>query len=92
MITKLADSKGRVALGSTFDHKAVIIEEIDELEVRIVAAAVILDRELWLHKNDQAMAAVQKGLAQAASRKFTMKPPNLRSSRRIPDGPATGRL
>jgi hypothetical protein len=74
MTTKLADSKGRIALGSKFANKTVIVEEIDELEVRIIAAAVLPERELWLHKNEQAMAMVQQGLAQARSRRFS-KPP-----------------
>jgi predicted transcriptional regulator len=65
MVTKTADSKGRVALGQRFANKTVIIEEIDETEVRIVAAVVIPEREMWLHRNEQAIAAVQRGLAQA---------------------------
>jgi hypothetical protein len=83
MITKLADSKGRIVLGSKFANKTVIVEEINELEVRIIAAAVIPERELWLHKNTQAMTAVQQGLAQAKSRKFSKKPPNLKADDKL---------
>ncbi|MEX2138319.1 MAG: hypothetical protein WD894_03610 [Pirellulales bacterium] len=83
MTTKLADSKGRIVLGSKFANKTVIIEEIDELEVRIIAAAVIPERELWLHKNEQAMATVQQGLAQARSRRFSKKPPNLKAHKKL---------
>ena len=79
MNTKLADSKGRIALGAKFANKTVIVEEIDDLEVRIIAAAVIPERELWLHKNEKAMAAVQQGLAQARSRRFSKNPPNLKN-------------
>lgn len=83
MITKLADSKGRIVLGSKFANKTVIVEEIDELEVRIIAAAVIPERELWLHKNAHAMATVQKGLAQARSHKFSKNPPNLKADEKV---------
>ncbi|MBI3461705.1 MAG: hypothetical protein HY000_01390 [Planctomycetes bacterium] len=77
MITKLADSKGRVALGPQFANKTVIIQHIDETEVRVIAAAVIPEREVWLHKNTQAMASVQKGLSQARAGKLSKRPPDL---------------
>jgi hypothetical protein len=67
MITKTADSKGRISFGPRFANKTFIIEEVDATEVRIIAAAVIPEREMWLYKNDKAMAAVQRGLQQAAS-------------------------
>ena len=77
MIAKLADSKGQIALGSKFANKTVIVEEIDDWEVRIIAAAVIPERELWLHRNEKAMAIVQQGLAQARSRRFRKTSPNV---------------
>lgn len=77
MTTKLADSKGRVALGPKFANKTVIIQEVDDTEVRVIAASVIPEREMWLQTNKQAMAAVRKGLAQAASGKFSKTPPDL---------------
>ena len=83
MITKLADSKGRIVLGSKFANKTVIVEEIDELEVRIIAAAVIPERELWLHRNEKAM--VQQGLAQARTRRFSKTPPDLKADDRLID-------
>ena len=76
MTTKTADSKGRVALGAQFANKTVIIQKVDETEVRIIAAAVIPQRELWLHKNEAAMASVQRGLQQAADRKLTKIDPH----------------
>lgn len=77
MHTKMADSKGRVALGSQFANKLVIIERVDETEVRVTAAAVIPQRESWLHKNTAAMSAVQAGLQQARDGKFSAHPPDL---------------
>ncbi|MEX2112420.1 MAG: hypothetical protein WD845_04500 [Pirellulales bacterium] len=71
MTIKTVDSKGRIALGSRFANKTVIIEEVDETEIRIIAASVIPERELWLHKNEAAMASVQRGLQQAAAGQLT---------------------
>jgi hypothetical protein len=85
MITKLADAKGRIVLGSKFANKTVIVEEIDDLEVRIIAAAVIPQRELWLHRNDKAMAMVQAGLAQARTRRFSKTPPDLKANDMLSD-------
>ncbi len=67
MTTKTADSKGRITLGPQFANKTFIIKEVDETEFRLIAAAVIPEREVWLHKNKQAMASVQRGLQQAAA-------------------------
>ena len=76
MTTKTADSKGRVALGAQFANKTVIIQQVDETEVRVIAAAVIPQRELWLHKNDAAMESVQRGLRQATDRQLTKIDPH----------------
>jgi hypothetical protein len=76
MTTKTADDKGRITLGPRFANKTVIIEEIDETEVRVIVAAVVPQRELWLHRNPEAKAAVERGLAQAKQRKFSKKLPN----------------
>jgi len=67
MNIKTSDSKGRINFGPRFANKTFIIEEVDATEVRIIAATVIPEREMWLHKNDRAMEAVQRGLQQAAS-------------------------
>lgn len=71
MTIKTADSKGRIALGPQFANKTFIIKDVDATEFRVIAAAVIPERELWLHKNEAAMASVQRGLQQAASGKVT---------------------
>ena len=67
MATKTADSKGRIALGPKFANKTFIIKEVDATEFRVIVAAVIPEREMWLHKNEEAMAMVQRGLRQAAA-------------------------
>ena len=77
MSTRIADSKGRVALGPRFANQTVIVEEVDPTEVRITIAAVMPQRELWLRQNRVAEESVLRGLAQARSRKFSKAPPNL---------------
>jgi hypothetical protein len=79
MTVKIADSKGRVVLGPQFANKPVIIEEVDDTEVRVIAAEVVPQRELWLHRNIKAGESVDRGLAQAKARKFSRKPPALDS-------------
>ena len=76
MTTKTADSKGRIALGARFANKTFIIKEVDETEFRIIAATVIPEREMWLHKNEAAMEAVQRGLQQASTGKLTQIDPH----------------
>lgn len=74
MTTKCADSKGRIALGERFANRTVIVEDIDDTEVRITLARVIPEREAWLYANPKAKAAVVKGLTQARARRFANAP------------------
>lgn len=75
--TKIVDGKGRVTLGQRFANQTVIVEEVDPTEVRITIAAVVPQREMWLHRNLAAKDAVVRGLGQARSGKFSKTPPNL---------------
>jgi hypothetical protein len=77
MTTKMADNKGRIVLGPRFANKTVIIEEIDETELRVTVAAVIPEREVWLHRNVKAKAAVERGLAQVKAGRYSKNPPDL---------------
>ena len=81
MATKIVDSKGRISLGARFANKTVIVEEIDETEIRIIEAATIPVRELWLHRNRDAIGAVDAGLAQAREGNFSKKPPDVSADR-----------
>ena len=74
MNTKLADSKGRITLGDRFANRTVIVEDIDDTEVRITLARVIPEREAWLYANPKAKALVRKGLAQARARRLAKAP------------------
>jgi hypothetical protein len=77
LAVKIADSKGRIALGPQFANKPVIIEKVDDTEVRVIAAEVVPQRELWLHRNVKARDSVHRGLAEAKARKFSRNPPDL---------------
>ena len=77
MTVKIADSKGRIVLGPQFANKPVIIEKVDDTEVRVIAAEVVPQRELWLHRNNQARDSVHRGLEQAKARKFSRNQPDL---------------
>ena len=77
MSTKIADGKGRVTLGPRFANQTVILEEVDSTEVRITLAAVVPQREMWLHRNPAAKDAVLRGLTQARAGKLCDNPPNL---------------
>lgn len=83
MITRNTDSKGRITLGERFANRTVIIEDIDETEVRVTLARVIPEREAWLHANPKAMASVQRGLAQAKARQFAKNPPDLSAATKL---------
>lgn len=74
MTTKTTDSKGRLTLGERFANRTVIVEEIDETEVRVTLARVVPERELWLHENRDAGAAVMRGLADAREGRLSAGP------------------
>ena len=65
MATRTTDSKGRLTLGERFANRTVVVEETDETEVRISLARVVPEREMSLHDNRTASAAVRRGLTDA---------------------------
>ena len=65
MTTKTTDGKGLLSLGERFTNRTVIVEEIDGTEVRITLTRVVPEREMSLHENRSAAAAVSRGLAEA---------------------------
>jgi len=61
---KQVDAKGRLTLGGAFANKTVLVEQhADRIVIR--PARVVPEREAWLHENKEAMASVQRGIAQA---------------------------
>ena len=83
--TKTADSKGRVTLGERFANRTVILEEIDETEVRVTLARVIPEREAWLYENKKALASVRRGIRQAAAGQFSRNPPDIEADAKLAD-------
>ncbi|MDZ4684588.1 MAG: hypothetical protein SH850_05815 [Planctomycetaceae bacterium] len=74
METKTVDSRGRLALGSEFAGKTVLVKKTKQ-GLTIVPAVVIPEHEAWLYKNPAALEAVERGLAQAKARQFVENPP-----------------
>ena len=85
MTTKTTDSKGRLTLGERFANRTVIVEEIDATAVRITLARVVPEREMWLHENRAASAAVSRGLADARAGNFQSVGPVLAADAAIAD-------
>jgi len=81
---KNVDSKGRVTLGEKFANRTVIIDEVDDTEVRVTLARVVPEREAWLYDNDKALDLVRRGLDQARQGQFA-DAPDMDKARRIAD-------
>jgi len=81
---KNTDARGRITPGESFANRTMIIEKRgDELVLRI--ARVIPEREAWLYDNEQALAAVWRGLGQAKTRKLAKKGPELGVAKELAD-------
>jgi hypothetical protein len=74
LAAKTADNKGRIALGSRFANRAVIIETVSDTEVVVKLARVIPESEAWLYENPEALSAVRAGLSQARARQVSQGP------------------
>jgi hypothetical protein len=82
---KTVDKKARVSLPKAFADHLVIIEEIDETEVRIRMARAIPEREMWLFKNPTALAMVLKGIEEARAGNFVPGPDLEAAAAMFPD-------
>lgn len=76
MDIKLVDTKGRVSLGAEFAGKTVIVEK-ERGRIIIKPAVVIPESEAWLFANEEAKAAVLRGLEDARKGRFSKNPPNV---------------
>ena len=74
LVTKTADSKGRVVLGGKFANRPVLIQRLSDTEVIVKLARVIPESEVWLYENCEALAAIRAGLAHARAGKLTQGP------------------
>ena len=77
MTTKTIDSKGRLALGSDFAGRLVLVDETDPNKIIITLARAIPEEEVWLYQNEEAIGRVRRGLAQARERRFSKAPPDI---------------
>ena len=72
--TRSTDRKGRVTLPKGFADHLVIIEQVDETEVRIKKARAIPEKELWLWQNPLAAGMVLLGIQEAKAGDFVAGP------------------
>ncbi len=73
-ITRSADAKGRITLPKEYANSLVVIEQINDTELRIKKAKAIPEKELWLWQNPSAIGMVLQGLAQAENKDFVEGP------------------
>lgn len=73
-VTRSTDKKGRVTLPKEFADHLVIIEQVDETELRIKKARAVPENELWLWKNPVAAGLVLRGIEEARAAKFVSGP------------------
>jgi hypothetical protein len=78
MTVKVADSKGRIALGSRYANATMIIEEREDGAVITLKRAVTIPvNEEWLFRNPKALDLVLRGLEEARAGKVSATPPDL---------------
>lgn len=82
-VPRVLDSKGRLTLGKELAHQQVLVEQIDRTEYRVKLAMSIPLREAWLYQNEEAKAAVFRGLADAAAARFSDSPPDLEEDEKL---------
>lgn len=78
-VTKTIDERGRLNLGKRFANRHVIIDKVDESEIRVRLARVVPEREAWLLDNAEARESIERGLNEAKDGKFAEPPPDLES-------------
>jgi hypothetical protein len=84
ILTKNADSKGRVALGPQVANRLVSVDKVTESKYVITLVKAIPEDEAWLYENPKALASVRNGLRQAREGKLK-KGPNLAADKKLTD-------
>lgn len=72
--TKTVDNRGRVSLGQAYANQLVIVQTLDDGEIRVIPAQAVPAREAWLWKNPKALGKVLEGLEQAKAGKLADGP------------------
>jgi hypothetical protein len=80
---KTVDSKGRISLGQRFANKPVIIEDLNDTEVKVSLARVIPEREMWLYENPEAREMVFSALERLKRGEFAENPPDLEADEEL---------
>lgn len=70
---KTVDSRGRLVLGPEYAGRTMIVD-IREGQILLTPAVVIPEQEVWLYRNKEALASVQRGLKQAREGKLASNP------------------
>jgi hypothetical protein len=81
MTTKLADSKGRIALGKAYAGAMVIVDDTDPFQIILKPAVAVPASEAWLYNNEKALTLVRTGLKQAKEGKFSKNPPDIEADK-----------
>jgi hypothetical protein len=77
MTIKLADSKGRIMLGSEYANLMIIVDDSTPGQIVLKPAKAVPLADAWLYENKKALALVRTGLEQAQTGRFSETPPDL---------------
>jgi len=77
MTTKIIDSKGRLALGSDFAGRLVIVDDADPDKIIVTLARAIPEKEAWLYQNEEALRRVRRAWPRPANGVSARRRPTL---------------
>ena len=84
VLTKTADSKGRITLGPQVANRLISVTKVTDSEYVVKLVRAIPEDESWLYENPKALASVRNGLRQARAGHFG-KGPNLAADKKLAD-------
>jgi len=82
ILTKTADTKGRVTLGPQVANRLVSVTKMSDSEYVVKLVRAIPEDEAWLYENPKALTAVRNGLGHARDRRLK-KGPNLSVDKKL---------
>jgi hypothetical protein len=63
--TSNSDSKGRIVLGSKHANRTYRVQELPDGNILLEPIVMVHEREAWLYRNPEALAAVLEGIEQS---------------------------